>query len=1094
MQIWGCGNGGGAGNSTIPVQTNAFDQVQMPLRSIACAGDATFLVDANGQLMVIGRGYLGSDKESSANQPTVLAALSGGRFKAVYANTHQNKNFTFALADNGALFSLGNSCDFRTGLGTEIDVLVPRLVDGFDAPVVQVAVGVGHVIAITAPGTIYTWGRPFGYKGAPIPTPSVLAAKFDSQLIQVVAGDGFTLFLTKSGLLYGVGDAEASSCLAEVDGTKGIVQVPFPFGRITQLSAGHTHVAALTEDGVVVTWGANKNGALGIGEPSYDRMSINPVRNNHLPKCIYVHSTFFSSFAITEAGDVYAWGYNVRGSLGTKHTRNLTEPEQVPLLSPANTNQVIVEMTLCENYTLFLMDNDNGGRPPQAMGCVDEPVSGAGTYPELPAWLADSEFSGKQAWVTGSLYGTGNDADEQMTMFRDTKSLASKGTPTSVAVGNKCSYATFDDGSIYTWGSGYALGQGVEGACKEPSRIWDLDAVKVVSVVAGMTDVAFALTDRGSLYAWGRAAHHVHGTGQDYDAIHPRLLEGFRVPITKIVCSPTHTLALDNSGAIYAWGSGKALGNRNRSSLEKSPKKIQDQTFAAIDIAAAANVSIMLSDSGHILTWGEGLMGQLGLGSNKFASLPTVIKEMPEKYVAVACGPDYCTAIGVSGSMWMWGSRASGLLDVIPGLSGDSVDLPRKVPIQVGHVAKVVPTALSCFTINREGGLFAWGEPHMGVGTGMPIRTPTRVASTQGVAVQNVCASDWQCMALVANRSQGGPIPPGIATPIKEAASIISPPSTPASLLSSELLGRSSSGGADSIAPMVSSEDIEAHEAYIKSRTDEIRFWTRVDADADIATWCGRVAEIKEFLARPDAHTYPPNVLQSLVHAQKIIPTGERVIKGWVMFSINFKDYESTRIILVTTEAIHRIKYDFTNLAVIHDKIFALNTVYKAKIGRFATWNSTVSNGLRSKVYEKQVGIQIWFENPSNWKPPSFVQPWKKVKAPYITLRPALNLANASIEEQEMICAEIGTAIQVAIHAKRNKGQPITLLNKFANDSQPNAPAFPVRKVDSLQRFSGNGLLSFVNNKYLAKTQNGFVDPASSTTTTTTTTSNSHRK
>ncbi|GAM25134.1 hypothetical protein SAMD00019534_083090 [Acytostelium subglobosum LB1] len=1101
--IWSVGNTVGSGSqtdTTVPHLAELFDSSTLPggVISIACAAQVTYLVGSNGIVHSLGSGYIGNNKKSSYSTITPMQPLQSAKAKSVVANTHQNKNFVFVLMEDGSLFTLGNSADFRTGLGTEIDVLTPRFVDGFDSPVHQIVAGVTHAVAVTAKGSIYMWGRPFGYHADVMPTPTrqhsyeTFFSENGEKLQQICAGESFTLFLTTSGNVYGLGEQD-THCLGPVpEEPQAIKGCPLllPFeqnGTIVQMACGNNHVVCLTKSGRVIVWGMNKNGALGISDGSYDRVQSKPIELPSLPKCSYVHSSFYSSFAIAENGVVYGWGFNVNGNLGTKHTRNLESPEPVLALPPndAYQGQTTHHIASGEYYSIFITSASKNLIPVLGQITLASATDQSNLpYPDLPEWMDGEGYDEPKVLSTGSIYGTGSEVDHSMVIFRPTKNLEGKGKPVSVAVGNKCSYVAMETGELYVWGTGYALGQGTEGVCKDPTKVWDLEAVKIVQCYASVDDVAFAITEKGSVYGWGRCAKYLHGTGQDYDAIHPRMLEGFKAPIKKLSISSTHVMALDRHGAVFLWGTGKALGNRNRSSIEKDPKKLQDQTFFAIDIAAGENVSFMLNDAGQILSWGEGLQGQLGHGSNKFASLPTAIKEIPERFISIAAGPDFCGAVSSGGNLYMWGNKESGLLDFMDPCHDHKArfyDRPQKTPkFSSSNLISLQLSPFNCFAINDKGGLYGWGEPHIGIGTGMTIKYPSRIESTQHSSVHYIQASDWQCLALAKPKSS---LPPSLESPLKETATMISAPTSPVGVGSSLNLSKVRSDSANtssSVALGDSVDDILQHEDFLKTLTDEVKFWGHVDREIDIATWCGRLPEIKEFLNRSESYHYPPAIVQSIVHAQKVIPAGEKVIKAWIMYSINFKDYESDRIIVITNEAIHRIKYNWTTLSVVHNKTFQLKNVYKVKIGRFANWNRTITSSLRSKVYEKQVGIQIWFQNPSTWKPPSFLQPFAKVKAPYITLRPAVNINSSSADDQDVICHEMGTALQCAIHSLRNNGKPFTLLHKFSRESPSknnDHPPFPVRKVDSLQRYSGNGALAFVHNKFIAKTEKGFVEP-----------------
>lgn len=58
---------------------------------------------------------------------------------------------------------------------------------------------------------------------------------------------------------------------------------------------------------------------------------------------------------------------------------------------------------------------------------------------------------------------------------------------------------------------------------------------------------------------------------------------------------------------------------------------------------------------------------------------------------------------------------------------------------------------------------YAWGAPHLGVGTGRSIATPTRVAALQKHNVQGVAPGEWQSLAWVGPKSLAPPLAPGLA-------------------------------------------------------------------------------------------------------------------------------------------------------------------------------------------------------------------------------------------------------------------------------------------------------------------------------------------
>jgi alpha-tubulin suppressor-like RCC1 family protein len=112
----------------------------------------------------------------------------------------------------------------------------------------------------------------------------------------------------------------------------------------------------------------------------------------------------------------------------------------------------------------------------------------------------------------------------------------------SVVAGGNRSFAVADTGELWAWGldgSGdyhSALGHGEEKNCPVPKPIESLRGIKVDAVAAG-SGHALALTDNGSVYAWGMqhaAASGALGLGRrmtDRKVSTPR-----RVPALRVLC------------------------------------------------------------------------------------------------------------------------------------------------------------------------------------------------------------------------------------------------------------------------------------------------------------------------------------------------------------------------------------------------------------------------------------------------------------------------------------------------------------------------------------------------------------------------------
>jgi alpha-tubulin suppressor-like RCC1 family protein len=70
------------------------------------------------------------------------------------------------------------------------------------------------------------------------------------------------------------------------------------------ISAGAWHAAVLSSDGRVFTWGWGKHGCLGRGEEEYVTL---PTAVENL-KAVHVSAGYYTTFVITDNGDVYTFG------------------------------------------------------------------------------------------------------------------------------------------------------------------------------------------------------------------------------------------------------------------------------------------------------------------------------------------------------------------------------------------------------------------------------------------------------------------------------------------------------------------------------------------------------------------------------------------------------------------------------------------------------------------------------------------------------------------------------------------------------------------------------------------------------------------
>lgn len=196
-------------------------------------------------------------------------------------------------------------------------------------------------------------------------------------------------------------------------------------------------------------------------------------------------------------------------------------------------------------------------------------------------------------------------------------------------------------GEVFTWGNGESglLGHGDGKSYDTPKKVVALadKAIKMV-VCGGLHTVALSFD--GRIFAWGRAeggqlglSEHdleelMRSQGDCYVSV-PRLIDTGPLRTThmdSLACGEAHTLALDNTGAVYGWGFsnygqlglGKTSdcyepGTGDFNSKVNIPTKVEALNGVKIvKLTAGSTFSLFVSDSGEVYGCGVNDFGQTG--------------------------------------------------------------------------------------------------------------------------------------------------------------------------------------------------------------------------------------------------------------------------------------------------------------------------------------------------------------------------------------------------------------------------------------------------------------------------------------------------
>ncbi|KAL6078169.1 PH, RCC1 and FYVE domains-containing protein 1 [Balamuthia mandrillaris] len=208
-------------------------------------------------------------------------------------------------------------------------------------------------------------------------------------------------------------------------------------------------------------------------------------------------------------------------------------------------------------------------------------------------------------------------------------------------------------GEIYTWGEGsnYSLGHGDPYFRERPKRIKRLEGVDIVQLSTSHYSTA-CVTRSGALYTFGFGKGGRLGHGDDESCLLPKRLCGplRKKKVTKVSVGELHTALLTDEGHLFTFGQGNygQLGHGNMESL-KQPRRVRgslDKHYC-VEVSAGGHHTIVLTSGRELFSFGRGDSGQLGylvdldvLSSSGNSTNPTTrSSNMQGQSTIPACSP-----------------------------------------------------------------------------------------------------------------------------------------------------------------------------------------------------------------------------------------------------------------------------------------------------------------------------------------------------------------------------------------------------------------------------------------------------------------------
>lgn len=310
-------------------------------------------------------GQLGHGTTEEESRPRPIRTLQGIRIIQATAGAGR----TMLVSDSGKVYAFGKDSfgEAEYGVQGSKTVTSPQLVESLkNIFVVQAAIGNFFTAVLSREGRVYTfsWGSD-GKLGhhtdqSDVEPRPLLGALEDIPVVQIAAGYCYLLCLAcqPSGMsVYSVGCGLGGKLGHGSRTDEKYPRLIEQFGLLNLqpmvVAAGAWHAAVVGRDGRVCTWGWGRYGCLGHGnEECESAPKVVEALNN--VKAVHVATGDYTTFVVSNDGDVYSFGCGESASLGhnavgndeqgNRHA-NVLSPELVTSLKQINERVVQISLT-----------------------------------------------------------------------------------------------------------------------------------------------------------------------------------------------------------------------------------------------------------------------------------------------------------------------------------------------------------------------------------------------------------------------------------------------------------------------------------------------------------------------------------------------------------------------------------------------------------------------------------------------------------------------------------------------------------------------------------------------------------------------------
>jgi RCC1 and BTB domain-containing protein len=257
------------------------------------------------------------------------------------------------------VFSYGINSNGCLGLGHNNAVNEPQVVNELrDKQVIDIKSGGEHVLVLTKCGQCYSCGyNNYGQLGIETTDQSNQFKRIyglnDKHIIGMSCGLNHSLVLLESGEVYAFGYNGSGELGLDNNVNQSIPSLVNGFNseKVKAISCGSNHSLALTESGLLFSWGANSYYQLGLTGHQSIPSKVNFTDGVIIKKIVCGPN---HSLILTNMGKIYAFGYNASGQIGNGDQNNQSIPIRI------NINAKIVDISSGISNNISIAKSENG--------------------------------------------------------------------------------------------------------------------------------------------------------------------------------------------------------------------------------------------------------------------------------------------------------------------------------------------------------------------------------------------------------------------------------------------------------------------------------------------------------------------------------------------------------------------------------------------------------------------------------------------------------------------------------------------------------------------------------------------------------------